>query len=233
MRPYWGDVCNVLRVLAYMVKGSDDDGMDLYFTISSIKHNSKKATGLHNQIRGKQLQGTSDIGLRLSIILDDYKASLRQPTPKRLSFLGRAKRRVRKGLSVYILTDAVWQPHSDAGQPIESLVRTLVELDSPQKQVGIQFIRFGNDPESIEKLRHLDSGLHLERYGIGRRCHEAIQRWKRLTNSAGTSLMQSRQKVMSGRCSWVRLINGLTVTKRKTTERRHTERRHTDTELTP
>ncbi len=166
MHPHWEDVCNVIQVLAYMVKHSDDDGMDLCFTISSAKHNFKTTSGLHHHIRGKPLQGTSDIGLRLSTILDEYKASLRQPPPKRRSFLRRAKRRTRKALSVYILTDAVWQPHSDASQPIESLVKTLVELDSPRNQVGIQFIHFGNDPESIRKLKHLDSGLHQERYGV-------------------------------------------------------------------
>ena len=161
MRPYWDEVSSVLHVLAYMLKGCDEDGMELRFTISNNKHKSKKSTGIIQPLQGKELHGTSDTGSRLSTILHEYQTSLRQPPQNRLPFFSKAKMKLKKPLSVYILTDAVWQPHSDVAEPIRSLIGTLRELGSPPTQVGIQFIRFGSDPEGIKKLAHLDQGLGL------------------------------------------------------------------------
>jgi hypothetical protein len=158
MRPYWSDVTSVLHVLAYMLKGCDKDGMDLYFTISTSKYNSKNSTGLLHPIEGKSLQSTSDIGSRLSSILHGYETALRHHETKRWSLFGP---KVMKPLNVYILTDAVWQPQSDAAGPIISMVETLVDLRYPRKQVGIQFIQFGKNPNCTRKLERLDSGLGL------------------------------------------------------------------------
>jgi hypothetical protein len=175
MRPYWDEVSSVLHVLAYMLKGCDDDGMDLHFTISNKKYKSRNSTGIVQQIRGKELRGTSDLGSRLSTILHEYQTSLRQPSQNRLSVFSRPKAKVKKPLSVYILTDAVWQPYSDAAEPIESLVGTLKELGFPRTQVGIQFIHFGSDLEGTQKLAYLDQGLGLSMYVLGCRCHVALR----------------------------------------------------------
>jgi hypothetical protein len=164
MRPYWHNVKSVLRVLAYMLKSCDDNGMDLYFTIATTRCNSKTSTGLVQHLSGKALKGTSDIGSRLSTILHEYQTSLRQPISPRWFGFVQAKQGTVKPLNVYILTDAIWQPQSDAVEPITALIKTLQELNYPRKQVGIQFIRFGNDPEGIKKLEHLDSGLGLSMY---------------------------------------------------------------------
>lgn len=66
-------------------------------------------------------------------------------------------------MNIYILTDGVWEPNSDVAGAILSLARTLLESDYPPRQVAIQFIRFGHDPEGAEKLDHLASG-HLGMY---------------------------------------------------------------------
>jgi hypothetical protein len=160
MKPYWKEVDSVLYVLAYMLKGCDKDGLDLYFTVALSKHNSKVATGIVQHIRGKALRSTSDAGSRLTTILHDYETKLRRHESKwRPDFLGKLK--PVKPLNVYVLTDAVWQPQCDVAEPIRSMVRTLEELRYPRKQVGIQFIHFGNDPECSAKLAYLDSGLNL------------------------------------------------------------------------
>jgi len=68
-----------------------------------------------------------------------------------------------KSMVVYVLTDGAWSKGSDAKTPIESLVNTLVRLEKQRYQVGIQFIRFGNDPDGQRMLKYLDSGLGLKR----------------------------------------------------------------------
>lgn len=161
MSPYWNSVITVVRLLAYLLKQTDDDGMDLYFTISQEKHNAKKSSDLVQKLQGKSCRGTSEIGSRLSTILHQYQMYLQEPVPNRWSLFGKAKPKAKKALNVYILTDAIWQPHSDATEPIASLITMLKKLDYPRKQVGIQFIRFGDDPDGIRKLEYLDSGLRL------------------------------------------------------------------------
>jgi hypothetical protein len=145
-----------------MIKDCDRDGMDLYFTISPLKHNSRNSTGLLQHIQGKSLLGTSDLGSRLTTILHDYETALRRHATKRWPSFGRSKNM--KPLNVYILTDAAWQPHSDAAEPIKSLIGTMIEFRYPRKQVGIQFIHFGKNADYFKKLEHLDSGLGLSMY---------------------------------------------------------------------
>ncbi len=169
MSLYWKPLITITRVLAYMLKKTDDDGMDLYFTISQEKHNAKTSSELVQKLQGKACRGTSEIGSRLSTILHQYQMYLQEPVPNRRSLFGKAKPKAKKALNVYILTDAIWQPHSDATEPIASLIAMLKKLDYPRKQVGIQFIRFGNDPGGIDKLEYLDSGLGLPWYVLSRR----------------------------------------------------------------
>jgi hypothetical protein len=162
MSPHWKGVISVVRVLAYLLKDFDDNGMDLHFTISKTKYNSKKSSEFLHKLEVKTRKGTSDIGSSLSNILHDYQMYLREPPPsRRWSLFEKHKPRAKKALSLYVLTDAAWQPHSDADEPITSLVTALKGLGYPRKQVGIQFIHFGKDPEGIKKLEHLDNGLGL------------------------------------------------------------------------
>lgn len=172
MSPHWNQLIKVVRVLAYMLKKTDDDGMDLYFTIPQDKHNAKTSSELVQKLQGKARRGTSEIGSRLSTILHQYQTYLQDTVPNKKPLFGKAKKAKPKGkraLNVYILTDATWQPHSDATEPIASLIAMLKKSVYPRKQVGIQFIRFGNDPDGIDKLEHLDSGLGLPWYLVGRR----------------------------------------------------------------
>lgn len=155
---------DVVRVLAYMLKCTDDDGMELYFTISKDKHNAKTSSELVQKLQRKECAGTSEIESRLSIILHRYQTYLQEPLSKRRSLFKKAKPKAKKALNVYILTDAIWQPRSDATQPIASLIAMLKKSDYPRNQVGIQFIRFGDDLGGIQKLEHLDSKLGLPWY---------------------------------------------------------------------
>ena len=96
--------------------------------------------------------GLSDLYPRIHDIFSDYKKNL-----KRKSFLGTSSRRP---MSLYILTDGNWQPQRDTEECIAELVKALEMSD--QYQVGIEFIRFGNDWGGRARLEHLDDGLKEE-----------------------------------------------------------------------
>jgi hypothetical protein len=154
---------SVLYVLAYLVKDSDPDGMDLLYTVSLVKEKSKRPDRLRDHLRTASCGGRTDISLRLSAILHEYAENLQgQAKPKRIFGIIRKKKQTRP-MNLYILTDAVWQPHCDAAKPIKTLIRKLDELGLPEYQVGIQFIRFGQNQEAINRLEHLDSGLESSR----------------------------------------------------------------------
>lgn len=59
-------------------------------------------------------------------------------------------------MNVYVFTDGAWQPRSNLEKLIQKLANTLTALQQPEDQFGIQFIRFGNDPDGIERLERLD-----------------------------------------------------------------------------
>lgn len=98
----------------------------------------------------------SNINLRLGQILRKYQVELERQEERNKSFWMRGK--AVKPLSLYVFTDAAWQG-CDAVAPIEAMIEKQKQLELPKEQVGIQFIRFGNDPTGMERLEYLDRGL--------------------------------------------------------------------------
>ncbi|KAK7987293.1 hypothetical protein PG988_002281 [Apiospora saccharicola] len=82
-----------------------------------------------------------------------------------------------KKTSVYVMTDAVWQPSSEPGGGVESTLRNLIgRLTQNRKDrdfVTLQFIRFGDDPEGLKRLKYLDDKLANERGIDGLYVHTA------------------------------------------------------------
>ena len=162
MGPYWQTVKNLVGVLAYMVKDCDPDGIELFYTISSDRPiKSTKSTVLMASLNNTTPSGISDIGIRLSSILNQYKAKLHRTYGAGTSRTSFSRKDVRP-LNLYVLTDGVWQPECDAEAPIKELVKKLLELGMDKKKVGIQFIRFGNDAVGRSRLDHLDSDLEVD-----------------------------------------------------------------------
>ena len=158
MAPHWKGLIRVFEALSYILKDVDPDGLDLSFTISretltKIKRTSKLVEMVKS--RAKQLKGTTDMNLRLTELLDAYQTELEK---KKGFFFGKSI----LPLNLYILTDGIWEPNCDAAGPIKNLVNKLNKLDKGRVQVGIQFISFGNDPQALERLDVLDSGLGLD-----------------------------------------------------------------------
>ena len=158
MKAYWEDVISFFHVFAYFTKKLDKNGLEMWFTVSTKKlkfNDTKKAVAYLKNMRHDV---PSDIDMRLGQILGNYQSEIHREKEKKNAILSKWSKAV-KPLSLYVLTDGAW-PATDAVTPIEQLI--LQQL--PKKQVGIQFISFGNDPAGIDKLRYLDTGLR-KKYG--------------------------------------------------------------------
>jgi hypothetical protein len=160
MRDHWEDLVSLFSVLAYIAKGLDKNGLEMYFTVSPDVKKFKKTTPAVDHLKYMRQSTHSDINLRLEDILRKYQAELEHQKDRKQGFWSLSK--VVKPLSLYVLTDGAW-PSVDGVPPVEAMIEKLRELGLPKKQVGIQFIRFGNDPEGIRRLEYLDSGLR-EKY---------------------------------------------------------------------
>jgi hypothetical protein len=164
MNQYWSEVISVFHVLAYMLKGSDPDGLDLWFTIATEKVHSRHTTALVHSLVNRRPEGYTDIGLRLGSILQDYQSQLHnEATSRSRSWALTQRSKPVKPMNIYVFTDAEWQPGSDAATPITSMVHKLDALGYKKDQIGIQFISFGDDPERLDKLQQLDSRMALTR----------------------------------------------------------------------
>ncbi|KAL9036137.1 MAG: hypothetical protein Q9180_004472 [Flavoplaca navasiana] len=163
MRPHRKKVEEVLELLATLTQPYDPDGLDLYFSTEPTKLRPNTPEKFLKYLRERPAYGRPDFRQRFARIIEDYQsrfgksnhwARLRHPK----STLPRGPR----PLSLYVLTDAVWDPMCTLITECKSLVSMLQEYKYPNKYVGIQFIRFGDDREGKRRLKTLDAGLGLE-----------------------------------------------------------------------
>lgn len=155
MAQHWPMVNKVFKALSYIVKEMDKDGIDLYFTISeTYQKRAKKTSKLLPIVQAQMQRGnsTTDINFRLTKILDEYKNNLDK---KKWYQSGP------KPLSLYVLTDGLWEEDCTAIEPIKMAVQKLEDLRKDERQIGIQFISFGENPTGLKRLHYLDDGLNL------------------------------------------------------------------------
>lgn len=165
MEPYWDKVTDTLNALGYLVKRSDLDGIDLYFTNSAIKSHSRDRKKLIKDFKKVKPGGRCNMKVALGKILERYhpaeiKDLNKDPGRKVLS---RKPKDQKWGLSVYVLTDGVWEDDHDelcgVHKPIATLIQELTKYGMSEAHVGIQFIQFGENEKGTRRLRSLDCGL--------------------------------------------------------------------------
>ncbi len=149
-----------------MLKNSDKDGLDIFFTQTVTKVNSRKSSKISTSIHQESFKGISDMRGRLRTILQEHIEKFGTTSqPSRNMYGRRPPPQPQRPLSFYILTDAKWQP-TDVGGLIKDLVQSMIAKGCPKEHVAIQFIRFGNEEASIKKLDELDHGLGLKAIGM-------------------------------------------------------------------
>jgi hypothetical protein len=141
----WSEVCDLVQTLAYLVKNTDDDGLDIV-----------RANDPHNRLNSRRSSALvkfteqakpvpnlpSNLYDCLKVILPTMP--IQEPFPKRWS--------------IYILTNADWKgkgPACKIDEPIRAFINKLGPgVDSP---IGIQFIYFGSNPKAKNRLEFLDN----------------------------------------------------------------------------
>lgn len=162
MRAYRDNISKVVSLLTYMLKALDPDGLDVCFTQSSQKVHAGNSTTITTAVRQVPYQGYSNMRTRLSHILQEHKHRFGTSSPPSGPWYKRAgPPKSPRPLSFYVLTDGNWQPRNEVGPTITSLVEGMRKHRLPKEHVGIQFIRFGDDPNGIDRLNYLDHGLGL------------------------------------------------------------------------
>src|SRR5436190_1803367 len=160
MYQHWENAVKLFSLLAYMVKEADPDGLDLYFTISTIgseDHIKKRHTSdLVEAALGRRCEEMSDITIQLGHVLHKYQTKLRKHADaSRLKF---GQTQPVRPMTVYIFTDGLWKPDCDPTRLILELVETLDRtIWAGGRQLGVQFIQFGHDPWVTDKLDKLDN----------------------------------------------------------------------------
>ena len=166
------NVKNLPRLLCYLAKTKDDDGVDLHYfhEPSAGLRKCKKSSEIFESITRRPFRGTTTPTRTVRNVLNAYKGKLDQYRHRR----SHSKRSSTKGLpwgsseperpkplSVYVLTDGVWEDDQQLGQPylddtIRSLVEALKASGCEKDHVGVQFISFGNHQHGLQRLRALD-----------------------------------------------------------------------------
>ncbi|KAL8894183.1 MAG: hypothetical protein Q9192_004544, partial [Flavoplaca navasiana] len=162
MGPHRKKVEEVLELLATLTQPYDPDGLDLYFSTESTKLRPNHPEKFLRYLRERPARGRPDFRQRFAKIIEDYQSRFGQRNSwARLRHPSSTPSKGPRPLSLYVLTNGVWDPKCTLITEVKSLVALLQEHRYPNKYVGIQFIRFGNDPEGKKRLKTLDARLNL------------------------------------------------------------------------
>ena len=162
---YKQEIRDRVELLSYILKACDPDGLDLYFTTTAAKLRPKTIPAmlkaLDDNLPGSAKGEIPDMRYRFSAIIEEYQNKLGERHYLSSLFKRSQPRRGPRKLSLYVFTDGLWQPKCDLTVTIKTLVSLLEQYSLTAKQVGVQFIRFGESQTGINRLEKLDSGLNL------------------------------------------------------------------------
>ncbi|KAL8908992.1 MAG: hypothetical protein Q9171_005222 [Xanthocarpia ochracea] len=163
MQPLRPQVEEVVELLSTLTQPYDPDGLDLYLTTESSKLRPKTPEKFLQYLRARPANGFPDFRQRFAKIIENYQSKFGKSNyRKKLMHPNSTPSRNPRPLSLYVLTDGVWDPKCTLITEIQNLVALLQENKLPNKYVGIQFIRFGNDREGKKRLKKLDAKLGLQ-----------------------------------------------------------------------
>jgi hypothetical protein len=191
-------VASLFGTLSYMVKPTDPDGLDLFFsmdhkTVGPV-HN-KRTRHLVREVDRKKFEGNVDITRKLRKILEDYEdrldAGRGQAKAWRRFFKSASRLRP---MTVYVFTDGAWNPNHNPDQLFAAVEDTLARVKAKRGQLRIQFIRFGEEPKEVQTLRELcystRDGQRTKRNFVDVEPYKKGNIWKMLLGS-GTEILQT------------------------------------------
>lgn len=158
MRIMFREVLKVVEILVWLVKDLDSLGVDIRFASNPIKRHTRtfprpSTDRLMASVRQWFDKNEADKYCNMKYLLnkvfaDDKIVSPRYPT------------------SVLVLTDGVWEggPIQDIGveQSISQVIEQMDEKGVSDTDFTFQFVRFGNDPDGLARLKYLDDEAVFE-----------------------------------------------------------------------
>ena len=167
MKTHRPKVERVLELLATLTQPYDPDGLDLYFTTESGRLKPKSPDEFLKYLEQRPAHGQPDFRQRFASIIDHYQSKFgkRNILSKALHPNSTPSKGPRP-LSLYVLTDGVWDPRCTLITEIKNLAAFLQKHEKPNKYVGIQFIRFGQDANGKKRLKTLDDLNDIEGLGL-------------------------------------------------------------------
>jgi len=153
MKDHRDHLTKLTDLLVYILKQYDPNGVEMRLSVSGKSDISRNSTALVKLLGQGSFKETCNMSYVLHQILNPYQDKVRQgwrPLP----------------MNIYILTDGIWQPNCDVEDQIKLFVKFLKDSGFGPYQVGIQFIRFGEDPDGTRRLEELDK---LKKRGLADR----------------------------------------------------------------
>jgi hypothetical protein len=164
MDQHWGQVKHLLGALVRKAGNLDEDGVDLLFTLGSVKAERVKDDA---RIVKKMCDSNAmprdgfytDMRVRLQEMLDDYIRDARKRHQQNIPF---------KNMTILVLTDGIWKNtvnKGDVNALIVNFAKRLAEIKGrplTDRPVSMEFIQFGNDPDATLRLKILDDELVYE-----------------------------------------------------------------------
>jgi hypothetical protein len=161
MAPWFTIASFVLETLAMKLAGLDEDGLDLVFTIGK-DFNVENARGPKAPEKFKNAMGFARPTVPTR---PDWRAKTDMGSTLSKLFSNYTSRHQKKGMTLIVLTDGVWEGSSKE-QGIETLIAEFCEklksTTMERRKFSIEFVRFGDNPQSMAKLKRLDDDLVKE-----------------------------------------------------------------------
>ncbi|EGU77538.1 hypothetical protein FOXB_11953 [Fusarium oxysporum f. sp. conglutinans Fo5176] len=137
------------RVISYVAKEADNDGMEVYAASRTAQGPiiCKTSSDVESAIgKFKTVEGTCNLRKCLEDIL------------KRV-----LKEHNFKPTSIYIFTDGIWEPGDDQVKAvIRKAIKFLIKHQLPSSALMFQFVQFGSNPEGELRMKKLDDDCKVE-----------------------------------------------------------------------
>ena len=175
MRAHWKNVADTVQLLSEILsklKADNTIEVDLTSQPNDTKvlklRDSRNIRDFVKQCEPPSSAPASDVEGPLAKILINYQMRVSRRGVRPMLMGGR------KPLSLYVMTDGCSDQRSDLKRSIR-IALTAFEAFEKKRHVGIQFIRFGDDPEGISRLEDVDGFLREEEQDLVRSVSHAIK----------------------------------------------------------
>jgi len=142
----WSEARDALAGVAELSRLKGGEGLDIY-CLNSHHYRSDLRTEFEVRDFFNSIvpEGQTPIGAKLRQILNHYVPKVEDPNLRG------------KPISILVITDGV--PTDDPKSVIVEFARRLDAKNVPLRQLGIQFVQIGDDPDATEALKELDDDL--------------------------------------------------------------------------